>query len=730
MSGATRDHIDILHVDDDPQFRELTATYLEEKHDQFTVETASSAADGLNRLASAEYDCVISDYEMPGDDGIEFLESVREDNPEIPFILFTGAGSEEIASDAISAGVTDYLQKGPKSDQYTILANRIENSVQARRSAAELKSRRHQREQLLKTVPGCVVQLNEEGQFTYANRRAEEVLGLSESALTDRSYNDPEWQIRDLDGEPIPDEDLPFREVYDSGEPVYGRRHTVRWPDGTEKILLVNGAPVFDSNGTVDSVVFSLVDITEQHEYQRELTEAERRLRLALEATETGVWEWDMTTDEVTWDESLERLMGLEPGEFAGTIDAFTEYVHPEDVDRVQDEIEIAIENDELYQCEFLMFTADEEMQWVKVRGRPIEDSDDKRLVGSHTNITERKQRQAELDRQRSLLKAQQESVLDGIVVANEENEIISYNEQFVDLWGIPEELVTAGDEKAALDWAMQQVANPEAFREGVAELYDQPDRTARDELETADGRIFDRFTAPVVGDDGTYYGRLWAFRDITERKQREEKLQRQNTRLEEFTSVVSHDLRSPLATAAGYLELAAEDHPSEYIDGAADAVERSQELVEDLLTLAQDGEEIGEPSSIELESLAKQCWRTVPTESASLAVETAQTVAADQGRLRQLFENLFRNAVEHGGKDVRVTVGELPDGFYVEDDGPGIPVENSDRLFRAGYSGDDTGTGFGLRIVEQVTQAHDWEITATGGSEGGARFEITDVNS
>jgi signal transduction histidine kinase len=106
------------------------------------------------------------------------------------------------------------------------------------------------------------------------------------------------------------------------------------------------------------------------------------------------------------------------------------------------------------------------------------------------------------------------------------------------------------------------------------------------------------------------------------------------------------------------------------------------------------------------------------------------QTILADHGRLRQLLENLFRNAVDHGGEDVAITVGELEQGFYVADDGPGISPDNRDNVFESGYSTSEDGNGLGLQIVKQIVDGHDWDITVTESKEGGARFEITSVET
>jgi signal transduction histidine kinase len=117
-----------------------------------------------------------------------------------------------------------------------------------------------------------------------------------------------------------------------------------------------------------------------------------------------------------------------------------------------------------------------------------------------------------------------------------------------------------------------------------------------------------------------------------------------------------------------------------------------------------------------------------VNTEQATLETDTTQAIQADRSRLQQLFENLYRNAVEHGGDDVTVSVGATDDGFYVADTGPGIPESDREEVFEAGYSTTEDGTGFGLRIVEQIAEAHGWESTVTGSEQGGARFEFTGI--
>lgn len=203
--------------------------------------------------------------------------------------------------------------------------------------------------------------------------------------------------------------------------------------------------------------------------------------------------------------------------------------------------------------------------------------------------------------------------------------------------------------------------------------------------------------------------------------------LRKQTERLDEFASLVSHDLRNPLTVAQGNLELARRaGEPAEHIEKATAALERMEELLSGMLTLARHGQIIETTSPIAISAVARTAWEYVPAPDAELRVEDDLTVQADAARLEQVFENLFRNAIEHGGPDVVVRVGAINSaGFYVEDSGPGLPATDSGEVFEMGFSTDEHGTGYGLAIVNAIVEAHGWTITAREGATGGARFEI-----
>jgi signal transduction histidine kinase len=205
-----------------------------------------------------------------------------------------------------------------------------------------------------------------------------------------------------------------------------------------------------------------------------------------------------------------------------------------------------------------------------------------------------------------------------------------------------------------------------------------------------------------------------------------QQRLQQQNERLEEFTSIVSHDLRNPLSVARGRIELARDDGSIEHLDSAASALEDMESLIEDLLELARQGRAVGETEALSLATVAKDAWRNIDAGDATLEIEDVE-LDADRDRLRQLLENLLGNAVVHAGPDPTIRVRGLSDddGFFVADDGSGIDPEDRDRIFEIGHTEHDSGTGFGLSIVRQIATAHGWSIRVTESTDGGARFEF-----
>ncbi|QCC46219.1 two-component system sensor histidine kinase NtrB [Halobellus limi] len=331
------------------------------------------------------------------------------------------------------------------------------------------------------------------------------------------------------------------------------------------------------------------------------------------------------------------------------------------------------------------------------------------------------------------------ESAAEGMLTIDAESTIVYANPAVEDILGYaPEELVGSSKMKII----------PERLRPVHAAALDTYVRTGERSID------WEGIELPALHKDGhevptlislrehTHDGDRYftgIIRDVTERRRREDELRDQKERLDEFADILAHDIRNPLSVARGYTELAREREQSPELAQVEEALDRIDRLVDDVLALSREGRFIGETGPVDLETSLRAAWGNVETGRATLEVEPGLgVVVADGSRLAELFENLFRNAVEHGTADpegvgshsLTVNAGRLPEGegFYVADDGDGIPEAEREAIFERGYSTRESGTGYGLSIVRQLAEAHGWTIGAAESDGSGARFEIRDV--
>jgi PAS domain S-box-containing protein len=847
-----RSRIRVLHIDDDPGILDLTDEFLKREDSRFALETATSADDGLDQIAEQPPDCIVSDYDMPGKNGIEFLRAVRKAHPELPFILFTGKGSESVASDAMAAGVTDYLQKGSETEQYELLANRIVNAVQSRRAAQEVErqqdlisraeilgsmggwelhldteelrmtgglknlygldknselslaetidlyneksqerierviktaaesgyaectelyfqrvdgeqrvaegnaelvdnggdgtvlrgvvrdiTEQHHRQQELRLLQQAIDDANvaitladpsaHDNPLTYVNSAYEELTGYGEEEALGRN-------CRYLQGENTdPDTVSALREAIDDEAPITVELRNYR-KNGTEFWNRLTITPIYN-DGELVRYLGTQEDVTERKEREQRLARTEALMSKMEQLADVGAWEYDPKIGVPTNTAGTKQIYGVAPSADL-TLDEAFEFFHPADRDRLRDRFKTCLEAGESYEIDVRVVTADGERRWVTAHGERVETRDGGPVVrGYIQDITARKQRLTRLEQIETLFQNAQDMLF--VIEQTDRGFVIRrVNDAFERATGLlnkrlqgqtPQEVfgTERGRQIEQRYRRCLKAGEPLSYEE-VVKARKMPDAEAPDDSEDT---YWETRIAPVeTGDDEQWI--VGATRDINERKCRERELERQNERLEEFASVVSHDLRNPLQIAEGRLELARAECESVHLDKIADALARGQTLVEDLLTLARGGRTIGDLETVSVSSLAQDCWEVIPGEEATLAVETDRTVLADRSRLQQLLENLFANAIKHGGESVMIRVGDLADGFYVADDGVGIPEGEREDIFEAGYSTTADGTGFGLRITRQVVDAHGWEIRVTDSDDGGARFEITGVES
>jgi PAS domain S-box-containing protein len=754
--GRTASAIRVLHVDDEPNFAETTAAFLEQKHEQFDIETVTSPSDGFQRLEESTFDCIVSDHDMPGQNGIEFLEGIREEYPDLPFILYTGKGSEEIASDAISAGVTDYLQKKGGTSQYTVLANRIRNAVDNYRARTELAEREQRLNLFFEQSPLGVVEWDENFDFVRVNDAAEEILGYTEVELVGNSW---EMIVPESDRDPVDDV---VSDLLENAGGYQSINENVR-KDGDRIVCEWHNRVVTDDEEDVVAIFSQFQDVTEADERKFELQQMNTLLSTLVETFPFGVLAEDADRNVLAVNERLLELFGM-PGAPEDVVGANCErmaeevselFTHPA---AFVDRIDAVIAQREPVYDERL--TLQDGRTFTRTH-EPIELPTGDGHLWVYRDITAQAEREERLE---ALNRTTQE-----LVSARSRAEVADIGvEAARDILDLEANAIHLHDEDQSglapvsqTDISNALVGEPPTFVPGnsiawrvyesgeplaLDDVHDDPDihnpeSPVRSELYLPiddHGILISASETPeAFGRRDIVLGELLAGNIATaldqidqteELRTREQNLERQNERLEEFTSVVSHDLRNPLQVAEGQVELARTDCESEHIDAIERALDRMDALIEDLLELAAGRERVDATEVVDFADLCTECWQNVETADATHEVTIERSVRAERSRLAQLIENLSRNAIDHGGRNVTVTVGPLEDGFYVEDDGAGVPESERDDVFDAGYSTAEDGTGFGLSIVEQVATAHGWDTRVTDGRDGGARFEIRGV--
>lgn len=781
----------VLYIARDAANAREAAERLEGVRSQFQIKTSIGAVPALQALTNDNYDCLVSAYELPDSTGLELLEQVRNNYDKTPFILLTKHRDQSVVSDAITRGVTDCLQQAEDTSQYKRIANRISSVVATHRTVLEATEERHRFEQVLKTVPSCVVQLNRDGRFIFANDRAETVLGLEKDELVGRGYNDPEWDIKNLDGNHIPDSELPFTRILHTGEPIQNIKHTIRWPNGRERVLSVSGAPIIDDT-SVKSVVFSLTDITDRyrrerrlerlHRATRDLHDAKNRREVAQITSDTAdaILDFDLNGVHL-YDEQAGGLKPVAVSDRTQRVaDELVTFDHGIAWEAFQsgevqryDDIRNANEiyNPETVFRSGLYFPLGEYgVLLVNSTERSDFDEADVSLgqllaetVRSALDRVEREQRLASLQERTSAL-MQTTNVIETVDIAVDATADILGTDlsgffQKNENEAVLQPLSTTDPiaEKINKDSTFQLDAGADRIMAFLSEVYDSgkpkyvSDIADHPRLPTGLSvrsallyPINDHGILAFVAEEPHAFDKTdkqlgWILASTLEialervdretlLRDRTQKLSRQNKQLDEFARTITHDLRNPMQVLRGTLDGVRQTADVDHLDRGYRALERMERLIDDVLALAQEGQLIDDTETVSLASLARECWEVLETAEAELIVNGDIQFEADPGRVRQIFENLFANSVSHAGGNVTVTVDTLANGFSVGDDGPGIDPIERDQIFNHGYTSTGDGTGFGLAIVKQIADAHNWTASVTQSPSGGAQIEFTDV--
>ncbi len=365
----------------------------------------------------------------------------------------------------------------------------------------------------------------------------------------------------------------------------------------------------------------------------------------------------------------------------------------------------------------------------------------------------EQKQSESELRFRNILLSTQQEVSIDGILVVDEAGRMLSFNRNFITMWSIPPEVIDSKSDERATQSVLSKLVEPEEYLRKVKYLYEQKKETSRDEIALNDGRTFDRYSAPMFGPDNKYYGRVWFFRDITERKRAEEEIKRteakrfelereliQSQKLESLgtlASGIAHDFNNILAIILGYSSLGEQGaltHQPELIkcfETISLASRRGALLVGQLLTFARKTETVFRSTDInaliiEMTTLFGETFPKTIGISTNLQ-KNIPCIVADVTQLHQVFMNLCvnaRDAMPTGGtitiatqvldnatvksKFQKATAQQYM-AISISDTGTGMDEKTKRKIFDPFFTTKEPGkgTGLGLALVHSIIENH-----------------------
>ncbi|ERH05784.1 MAG: PAS sensor histidine kinase [Halonotius sp. J07HN4] len=493
-------------------------------------------------------------------------------------------------------------------------------------------------------------------------------------------------------------------------------------------------ATVTEINGQ-EHTIGVIKDITERKQNQRELREERALIDGIVDSLPDIFYTFDTDGSLVEYNEELRTATGYDQQELETM--APWEFVPETEQGKIIDAINRLIDSKEdidHLEAHLLTKSGDEIPYAFSVS--PLFDADGTVIgvTGVGRDITDRRKRERKLEQHREVIQA----VDDAVYLLDERGHFELVNDALTEFTGYSrEELLGKHTSVIKSDAVVEEAES--TVRSMVLGDRTDDEETFELEIQRADGTEFpaeDHMVLLWDDDHERFTGTAGIIRDITERKQNEEMLQRQNERLEKFASMISHDLRNPISVAEGYVDFAERTGDEGDFQKVRDALGRMERMISGMLTMATAETIVEEREPLELAVLSKNAWETAQTGGATLEIETEsqQTIYGDRDLLLNVFENLFRNAVDHNEPPLTIRVGTLDgdrSGFYIADNGTGIPEDEREVIFEHGYTTSHDGTGFGLDIVSELITAHGWLIRVTAGRDGGARFEInTDTDN
>ena len=571
----------------------------------------------------------------------------------------------------------------------------------------------------------------QDGKICFANPKTVELTGFSEEELKTRPFTEfihPEdrelvfRRYKERLSSKNPPEKYEFRLVDKDGNTKWVEIHSVRieW-NGKSAVLcfLSEITKRKKAEEELEKYRSNLEKMVEER--TKELKENEEKFRILAEESPSMIF-INQDGKIVYANRKCEEVMGYTLDELQSDDFSFNDLIAPESLRFIEKNFKKHMNSEEIKPTEYTLLTKNGRRIEALITTRLVNYKGKKAILGIVTDISERKAIENKLEKSVSLLRATLESTGDGILVVDSKGKILDYNQKFVRMWNLPEHILESRSEKDMLSYVLDQIRDPESFMKRFSEINSGKEVIVKDYIEFKDGRMFRRYSQPMrIGSKNA--GRVWSFRDVTERKQMEKALIQLNEVLRLINKNLRHDLINDLTIVSNSIEMYFEMRDDKLLENSLNSIRKGIRLIKRMKELESLISSGGKLKPCNLRDVIED---VIKNYSISFNIKGDCTVIADEA-LSSLIDNIIGNAVKHGNADKIDIEIETKEDFCeirIADNGTGVPDEIKEEIFDEGFTyGEKRGTGLGLYIVKKTVERYGGYIHVEDNEPSGAVF-------
>lgn len=698
----------ILLVDDDLDLLNIAKSFLTDEDPSFELITTHSPVEALQKIAEEQFGVIVSDYLMPTMDGLALLKKIREEGHEIPFIMFTGRGREEVAMEALNLGADYYLMKSDDPESlYGELTHIIHRVAEHKHMEQALRESEEKYRELVEELHEGILVENAEEIITFVNPQTTTLLGYSMEELVGQptSIIIPEDEKENIRNETVK-RPLGISSTYES---------TLMTKDGRIVPVIISTAPLFFESGKFRGILSLFTDITERKQVEELVRDNEERFRRLTEQNLMGI---AIIQDGMIRyaNQACSEISGYSTEELMTWNQArFIQVIHPDYRSFVAEQLmkkQAGDENGIVDRYSFRLADKAGKIKWANLYSKSIIYQGKPADFAMLIDVTEQKQAEETLRESEEMYRNLFHFSNDGIFIHNLEGKIIDANKKSLEIFGyFKDELLTL----TIAD------LHPPQMLEKSRNAFMKISRTGYVNFEIdfkkKSGDVFSADVSSSIFEIGGEKVVQGIVRDISDRKEIEQQLRHEKEELSEFAHSMTHDIRNYLHSIQGHASLIRKNYDLPRAEKIIHLAQRMNKLLARSLALADAGLIVDKTDRISITELVQKVAElTIPEGIAiNIDLDPIPEVLCDRERVAEVFQNLFENAITHGQArkiDVRHQHSKDSISISIINDGKSIPPQSRSQIFQRGFSTAINGLGLGLAIAKRVVEAHGWQIT------------------